>query len=665
MPPPHQPLASASGSGSSSASPVPPTAPRRSIARRSCQLCRQRKARCELPDETVPDSPVPLAQELKCHRCKVLREDCVVLSAGRAGTSKKRKADDAPTNDATPPVRAQQPAPPAGADEEHTIMSTFEPGRPTQPVGKSSLRYHSRPLTLTTEMLRLAFAPEATSATDAWPISVEVVQDAYHQLLLIHPALPALSPPTATASISERLLQRLMWYVCGLHTPSFPTSTLQTLAEDIPRLRDDVLRRLPTSLDTVLALQLFGIFVPLGVLPGQAVIEARSVGKNDMVHVAASHVLRRLQAADTPSVTAYNLAWTALLDTKLRISTELDSDRPAAPDDLGTAITSARNLVSVPGQAWAAHLASDDATSRARAVGQLALCDRIIRDGQVLQTMQAMYSAIDQMAHGTITPSNVVAIGAQQLSGATEAREATEDLLNTSLSMYSLDPTDPLVRPWLTCRAIHSAHRDGKIQRTALRLLMATHYLPRDTSVENAERVRQALQRSYHTPDVLAFFTADPSPAGFDLIPSLSTSRMASLEAILGSFQRLLPTDLQPWHELWAMAVDGTSVFKEMQAGSIMLVGPMNGEKGERALRQKSRIHEWGGAKAGLLAVADILLQGEAGVVPVPPGAKTIGTMCDKLVRSMIKVMDERQFDDDPSGRQGLHVEHPRLLGGK
>lgn len=208
--------------------------------------------------------------------------------------------------------------------------------------------------------------------------------------------------------------------------------------------------------------------------------------------------------------------------------------------------------------------------------------------------------------------------------------------------LYSLDPNGPLVRPWLTYRAIHSAHRDGKIQRTALRLLMAMHYLPRDASILPDERVRQALQRSYHTPDVLAFFTADPSPAGFELIPSLSVSRMASLEAILGSFQRLLPTDLQPWHELWAMAVDGTSVFKEMQAGSIMLVGPMNGEQGERTLRQKSRIHEWGGAKAGLLAVADILLQGEAGVLPVQPGTRTIATMCDKLVRGMIKVMDER-----------------------
>lgn len=224
--------------------------------------------------------------------------------------------------------------------------------------------------------------------------------------------------------------------MCGLHTPSFPTSTLQALADDIPRLRDDVLRRLPTSLDTVLALQLLDIVVPLGVLPGQVVHDASLVGKNDMVQVATSHVLHRLPSGHATTAILDTISWVGLLDTALRISSQLDRDRPSAPDDLQTAIISARTLLSSPGQAWTAHLVSADPTARARAVGQLALCDRIIRDGEVLQTMQEMYSAIDQLPHGIIAPTDVVSVGVQQLAGAKEAREATEDLLNTALSEY-------------------------------------------------------------------------------------------------------------------------------------------------------------------------------------------------------------------------------------
>lgn len=103
-----------------------------------------------------------------------------MLSSGRAGVNKKRKADDGAPSDVTPPVapvRTQETTASA-VEDEHTILSTFEPERPTQPAGKSSLRYHSRPLTLTTEMLRLAFAPEPSSAYGTWIVDVDSVQDA-------------------------------------------------------------------------------------------------------------------------------------------------------------------------------------------------------------------------------------------------------------------------------------------------------------------------------------------------------------------------------------------------------------------------------------------------------------------------------------------------------
>ncbi|CBQ67422.1 conserved hypothetical protein [Sporisorium reilianum SRZ2] len=62
--------------------------PRRTHARRSCQMCQQRKARCELPDLDVPSSALPLPDHQKCHRCKTLQISCIVDDANRKKTNK-------------------------------------------------------------------------------------------------------------------------------------------------------------------------------------------------------------------------------------------------------------------------------------------------------------------------------------------------------------------------------------------------------------------------------------------------------------------------------------------------------------------------------------------------------------------------------------------------
>ena len=63
--------------------PPPQKRARRTHARRSCLACRQRKARCELPDITVPSSMEPLESHLQCHRCRTLQTDCIVWDGDR------------------------------------------------------------------------------------------------------------------------------------------------------------------------------------------------------------------------------------------------------------------------------------------------------------------------------------------------------------------------------------------------------------------------------------------------------------------------------------------------------------------------------------------------------------------------------------------------------
>jgi hypothetical protein len=176
-----------SGTGSlrdgSSASSYPTSSTRRSIARRSCQLCRHRKTRCELPDPTVPDGPSPLPEARQCHRCRVLGEECVVFAAGaRAGSSKKRKAGDSELEQqAQVPTSIRD-----GVGERVELLTTFDPeghgpsgsgGGPNR-RGESSMQYHTRPITLTSAMLRRAFPADADDSEPEDEASIEGLQAA-------------------------------------------------------------------------------------------------------------------------------------------------------------------------------------------------------------------------------------------------------------------------------------------------------------------------------------------------------------------------------------------------------------------------------------------------------------------------------------------------------
>ena len=54
---------------------------KRTHARRSCDLCKLRKTRCELPDLAVVAGPSPQPVDKSCHRCQVLSLPCVVDDA--------------------------------------------------------------------------------------------------------------------------------------------------------------------------------------------------------------------------------------------------------------------------------------------------------------------------------------------------------------------------------------------------------------------------------------------------------------------------------------------------------------------------------------------------------------------------------------------------------
>ena len=66
---------------------------KRPLARRSCLKCREKKARCELPDVYVDSSKTPLAADKQCHRCNVLGIECIVWDGDRKRKPKLDRRD--------------------------------------------------------------------------------------------------------------------------------------------------------------------------------------------------------------------------------------------------------------------------------------------------------------------------------------------------------------------------------------------------------------------------------------------------------------------------------------------------------------------------------------------------------------------------------------------
>lgn len=97
---------------------------RRTHARRSCLACRQRKARCELPDLNIPSSHETLPPHLKCHRCSTLHTDCIVWDGDRRAKDGKAPRYGPPIGAAstdTPSLRAVASlSPPSLKSQSHS-----------------------------------------------------------------------------------------------------------------------------------------------------------------------------------------------------------------------------------------------------------------------------------------------------------------------------------------------------------------------------------------------------------------------------------------------------------------------------------------------------------------------------------------------------------------
>lgn len=169
---------------------------KRTHARRSCDLCKVRKTRCELPDLEIPSSSHALPGDKACHRCKVLALPCIVDDSSRKQGKRIREEAWASSRDiqASSPKRRQSQAGPSrlsdsegieknnGVNHSLDLIHAFHPADTTNPDSlfapssaflntpdskieaesrdaqhTRSIRFHGRPLELVCAMLRVAY----------------------------------------------------------------------------------------------------------------------------------------------------------------------------------------------------------------------------------------------------------------------------------------------------------------------------------------------------------------------------------------------------------------------------------------------------------------------------------------------------------------------------
>lgn len=209
---------------------LPELRAKRTHARRSCDVCKIRKTRCELPDLEVPSSQEPLPPDKACHRCKILSLPCVVDDSarkqrkritiaeyGQPSRPKKPRASGSTlpgTATSTPSKSAQglvdhtldifhglNPADTAAwslADAlgDETAGGAAAAGGPMPPYGSrepaeswqsKSLKLHGRPLELVCAMLSVAYGKRSlkrAGVEEGYEVDLEGLADADMRLRL-------------------------------------------------------------------------------------------------------------------------------------------------------------------------------------------------------------------------------------------------------------------------------------------------------------------------------------------------------------------------------------------------------------------------------------------------------------------------------------------------
>ena len=435
---------------------------KRTHARRSCDLCKLRKTRCELPDLDVIAGPEPQSYEKSCHRCQVLSLPCIVDDT----KGKARRADDAGPSRAgstslsrdrgSSPKRRKTMRQSNGSGELKTLasivndslelMHSFDeeldpslrkPSAASTPTGfgvipgnqtgnwqierERSMRYHGRPAELVAAMLTVAYGriktiPPRLSFTTEVDLERLIdeamrlkLEPGFTKLRTYHPHLVPLqnmlSATDEAAGLSRPLLISVSVYLSTLVlAPSVGQRLREVLTPYVYALRDAVLQQLPQSFTTLQALELLSVHAPFGVLPLDST-RLSSLVLNRGTIASASSVSAEINAgAMIRSLFRLgNLQTWMATDTWTYLSSCAAEAANKLEDEISRAPTNladARNLAEVfyDPEDLEIWRKGVGIVDEADFVGRLHVCDKMLRTAEVLDSLSRSRAILENAA---------------------------------------------------------------------------------------------------------------------------------------------------------------------------------------------------------------------------------------------------------------------------
>lgn len=592
-------------------SPVPPPKDkpkaRRTHARRSCNVCKVRKTRCELPDLGVPASSDPLPEDKSCHRCRVLSLPCVVndshMKSRRgqdgAGVSKDMQPKQEPqfwksTDEGPSPASASDSQRPS--KRRRTPVSVPKDNGP-QPLRKDAVDFHGlrrvrlqgRPHFVTSSLLKLANGVRRPShevdltippgQRVSHLVGAEMrrrLACAFDQVRTLHPHLQRLDDLFSMTEEREfdaalELLLATTLYVTiqSLPNTAETNSLREELVPHILKHEHFVLAKQTPCFYAIQALEVLTFHAPFSPALPYTPTDLRLLGPSRGLLGAALNISAsvnfdnlvnssRLERRDNPDF----WLWLGIRATEAQMA--LEDVAPRKPALLAEARAGCDPLMLPENeQVWNSAGGIDDPSEL---LGKLTLCDRLARLDELHNTITRVRQILEIVTEIPNFPA--AAAIENEIRSYRKLRAAIAQRHDRVIR--TIYPTAELAATWTTYQALRTTWEEMKALEVAVQTLVALHFLPASAialpnlpEMTTAKGLHYATTRANNVDDLLLAYSTNSVAA--EHIRAFTEQRGVLAERQLRAYTGAT-TQIVPLHDTASLLVESAKCLLEQHA---------------------------------------------------------------------------------------------------
>lgn len=584
---------------------------RRTHARRSCNTCKVRKTRCELPDLDVPSSAEPLPKEKACHRCSTLCLPCVVddsrmkkrkrsspAVSAEPGAAGAGKGADGPARRPSLQSRASSSAANGtGAGNGSTSSRPVNVVNNTidvRPVfgdrSNSTLRLHGRPLTLVSELLSGAGKKLYDGIYRRLIVSSDIrIEDTVDQaarkrlapridlLRTYHPHLQDIDHlfDLLKRHPDDISMQFLLCVAVFLGAQSMPEDAgmrriRDQLGDVVTTLLLLMLAHRPDSFYAIQALEICSLYAPFAPALPYLLTDPRTLAQGCGIVEASRQISEALnfsslvlQCRFEPWGNPDFWLWAGVRVAEAQ--SVLEAARPRKPADLASARAGV-DPVWKNDSLWAAAAVGDSPVEN---LGKLTVCDRLYRADDLHNSLQRLYSILDAVVRDpSHSPVPLILHEVEAFNAKMIAQDQRHDHI---LGILKLSPN--ITASWLAYRALRRRWVTMKQVITAFHILMSLHFLPGfacavpnlPSGLPASAKAHYALDRALNANDILTAWMTKSTVV--EALRAVLPRRAEAAEQLLTQFVHMARGVLVPVHDVLAMTVEACKALVEIQVG--------------------------------------------------------------------------------------------------